>query len=880
MNRINKKILSIILLIFIIGILTFICLNRENIIKTARKILKLETKEITYEVCSNQNGKIKLTLTATDTENGVEELELPDGDKIISKSLRYQIATDYIIESDGTYTFTSKSTTGETMTETIEVNEEFRNNLIGIEKIQEISTEQDYKITKKYDGKSNYKYYYAIGENNDNWIELPNYQIVNVDEYKIKENNWTNAEGKIILKVKKVSESGKNEVEIHKIIEDLSIPEDLYTEEEQILEGESIIACVRDNDIKSGNYRLKVNGEEYPAEIYNYDENVNYITEKNLGTSEEDSRMLILKYNGNLNIDSERLITAQTRKKGMFIYVAGELTNNGEISMTARGAKAEGQDVYLWRHENGAYEYVPAVGTDGGESVTCLAGSNGQTHVTYGMPGKNGELRRTGGGGSGLASGEGGVQTGSCISKSGAGAKGTSYSGGTGGGRGTVYYGDIYNGKDGEINGGAGGIGYHLNGVNFGDGAGNPSGGTGGLLIIYTNTLQNNNMITSKGSDAAGGASGGGSVNVFYNQLVNEGTIEASGGTGTNGGNGGDGSIFIQDINIKSPTIEVTEITRTSFKVNIEDNNTNLNEITYDYYINGDKKIEDTNSKEEIFNDLTPNTEYNVMVNLKYKNVKICSNIKTVTTNEGETIYVSVNGNDSSGDGKYEKPYASLAKAITMASNGNSIYVMAGEYNLEPMTSNTEYAQAGIYDQGKKLIIYGDNEKTILKYNGKNSALRDGPALTLANSNTIVRNLTYEYEPKLYIWVGDQNIGGAIFDWCFGTVENVFFRIVGENKAIYLYNNNQDDISKPANNVLNCTFFHDLNSVGANYSGRCNFTNIATNVNTNGTNTNVIVKSFGNAQDSIQNLIEKSKNDSEFNSEQVGVFYGEHAWSK
>ena len=429
----KKKILIIIGIIIILSILVSICLvNKEKIIKTARKILKLETKEITYEVCSNQNGKIKLTLTATDTENGVEELELPDGDKIISKSLRYQIATDYIIESDGTYQFTSKSTTGETITETIEVNEEFRNNLIGIEKIQEISTEQDYKITKKYDGKSNYKYYYAIGENNDNWIELPNYQIVNVDEYKIKENNWTNAEGKIILKVKKVSESGKNEVEIHKIIEDLSIPEDLYTEEEQVLEGESIIACVRDNDIKSGNYRLKVNGEEYPAEIYNYDENVNYITEKNLGTSEEDSRMLILKYNGNLNIDSERLITAQTRKKGMFIYVAGELTNNGEISMTARGAKAEGQNVYLWRHENGAYEYVPAVGADGGESVASGSAWY-STVMVKGKNGGNGSNRETAGGGSGFARAT--ASNGYFASSaSGKGASGSSYSGGSGGG--------------------------------------------------------------------------------------------------------------------------------------------------------------------------------------------------------------------------------------------------------------------------------------------------------------------------------------------------------------------------------------------------------------------------------------------------------------
>ena len=45
----------------------------------------------------------------------------------------------------------------------------------------------------------------------------------------------------------------------------------------------------------------------------------------------------------------------------MMIYCTGTLTNNGTISMTARGAKASGQNVYLWQNLNGEYEYIPAV---------------------------------------------------------------------------------------------------------------------------------------------------------------------------------------------------------------------------------------------------------------------------------------------------------------------------------------------------------------------------------------------------------------------------------------------------------------------------------------------------------------------------------------
>ena len=724
----KKKILIIISAIIILTTLVLICfVNKDKIIKTARKILKLETKEITYEICSNQNNKIKLILTVTDTENPIQEIALPDGDKLISTSSRNKIAIDYVIENDGTYTFTSKSATGETMTETINVDENFRNNLIGIDKIQGISTEEDYKITKKYDGESSYKYYYAIGENNDNWVEIPDYQIVNVDEYKIKENSWADAEGKTILKVKKVSESGKNVVEIHKKIDSLTLEDDLYNDTEQTLEGDSIISCIRNNTIKSGKYRLKVNGEEYPAEIYNYNENVNYITEKNLGTSEEDNRMLIVKYNGNLNIDTDRLITAQTRKKGMFIYVAGELTNNGNVSMTARGAKAEGQNVYLWKHDNGVYEYVPAVGSAGGQSVVASNGS------TKGIVGKNGRHTRTGGGGSGYATAFGQYYNPWGAphfvynsSRSGSGSAGTSYSGGTGGGSG-YKYGDYEgtNGSPGESNGGTGGNGTY-------GGTGNPGGassgtsGTGGLLILYANQFDNKGKIEANGvnSNGYGGASGGGSVNIFYNQLINEGNITAIGGNGTNGGNGGDGSISIQDINIKSPTIEATEITENSFKINI--NNNSIKEAKYDYYIDGNLKIENTNSTEEIFGNLNPYTEYNIVVRMKYGKNIIESNILKVKTSKtlisiklsdkfDKYIYIdSSNGSDENGDGSKNKPYATLDKIAEsgIIENNYSYGIVLNDGNYELTYKVFEL------NCNKSINLIGDKEKTILKVNG------------------------------------------------------------------------------------------------------------------------------------------------------------------
>ncbi|MCI8569780.1 MAG: hypothetical protein HFJ11_07420, partial [Bacilli bacterium] len=255
------------------------------------------------------------------------------------------------------------------------------------------------------------------------------------------------------------------------------------------------------------------------------------------------------------------------RKKGMFICVEGQLTNSGEISMTARGAKAKGQDVYLLRNKDNSYEYVPAVGATGGAGVRAV--SNTSTPIrTYGNKGKDGINRQTGGGGSGIATATGYKEYsfGSTIQKtatavSGGGTTGTSYSGGTGGGSGNIRKGYSHttgeltygtNGSGGQANGGAGGKG-DINGI------GNPPGGTGGLLIIYSNKLENNNKMNSNGVGIGNsGASGGGSINIFYEELINEGIVEATGGNSSGLGNGGNGTVTIENINksINNPNVD------------------------------------------------------------------------------------------------------------------------------------------------------------------------------------------------------------------------------------------------------------------------------------------------------------------------------------
>ena len=134
----------------------------------------------------------------------------------------------------------------------------------------------------------------------------------------------------------------------------------------------------------------------------------------------------------------------------MMIYCTGTLTNNGTVSMTARGAKAEGENVYLWKNSDESYEYVPALGAAGGESVTTY-----EDQYKDGIDGYAGSGRQTGGGGSGTSK----AGDGDPIAISGAGGNGTSYSGGTGGGGCNQNSYTTIKAEDGSLIGGKGGDG-------------------------------------------------------------------------------------------------------------------------------------------------------------------------------------------------------------------------------------------------------------------------------------------------------------------------------------------------------------------------------------------------------------------------------------
>ena len=192
-----------------------------------------------------------------------------------------------------------------------------------------------------------------------------------------------------------------------------------------------------------------------------------------VGTASANAKnMVLLKVNGNLTVDAGATLTAYGDTyggpKGFFIYVTGDITNNGTIHMTGKGAKAVGENVYIWQNisKDKKYEYVPANGGNGGGMVY----SEMQSSSTNGTNGYNGINRQTGGGGAGGASGASMGKRREAYS--GDGTRGTAYSGGTGGGAASaqaVSSGDPrIVGISGSNYGGAGGPGVYTDSLNAG----------------------------------------------------------------------------------------------------------------------------------------------------------------------------------------------------------------------------------------------------------------------------------------------------------------------------------------------------------------------------------------------------------------------------
>ena len=381
-------------------------------------------------------------------------------------------------------------------------------------------------------------------------IDRENLKILNTNKLE-KERDTNTKNNSLLGEIAKISKAGQYEVEV--------IGKTTSGTEETIIYNVNAIVF-RGNLVLDGITPVKGATLIEETKTYEFGDNTTDVAT----ASENAKNMVVVKVEGDIIVNEGVTLTACKSDggfggpKGMTIYCRGTITNNGTISMTERGAKATGENVYLWQNEDGTYEYVPAVGASGGGTQ-----SPGRYSAAAGKTGGTASGRATGGGGSGAA-----FRGATRVTYSGAGGAGTSYSGGAGSGAATYYStaggASKYTAAGSSVGGaGSNALASHKP---SGGGAGNPGGsgsvaggkGTGGLLIIYSNKIINNKDITAHGvsggkSTYGGGSSGGGSINVFYRESIeNTGSIQANGGAPVGntkaGGKGGQGTSTITQI--------------------------------------------------------------------------------------------------------------------------------------------------------------------------------------------------------------------------------------------------------------------------------------------------------------------------------------------
>ena len=211
-----------------------------------------------------------------------------------------------------------------------------------------------------------------------NYVFKVNDKLEIIENLKIEEDSKENTYNSLIDAIDKITKSG---------IQDINVNNKIYS---------------IDMIIQTGNITLdgkkQINGSTLINNIYefgNKEEDVAKLGEDQV-TIEDAKNMVVLKVNGNLTISQDVTLTACKSDsgyggpKGLLIYCTGTLTNNGTIDMTARGARAVGEDVFLWKNSNNEYEYVPAEGASKSDEYTW-----GKNAIATGTTGKSGEGRQT-----------------------------------------------------------------------------------------------------------------------------------------------------------------------------------------------------------------------------------------------------------------------------------------------------------------------------------------------------------------------------------------------------------------------------------------------------------------------------------------------------
>ena len=600
--------------------------------------------------------------------------------------------------------------------------------------------------------------------------------------------------------------------------------------------GESILKILQETNLQEGYYTFEVNEESYPIHLITYGTDQNWTEDQVFGdagdvatSTTQAQNMVIVKVNGNVTVAEGVKVTAYSDEnyggpKGFLLYVTGTLTNNGEITMTAKGAKAQGQNVYLWKNIDETYEYVPAEGAKGGAAKSGSNGSNA---------GISGTGRQTAGGGSG------GTYYGSA--KSGAGAAGTSYSGGTGGG-GAAYNTTAVAGQGAGGIGGTGRTGSATKYYTVGGGAGNPGGagaaggtkgsnGTGGLLTIYADNYINNGSLTSNGVSggnavAGGGSSGGGSINVFANVISKKGTTNVTGGLAvgtTKGGVGGTGTVTFNELNPnliytkkeiilnvnESYSIDVNKIQLVG-KNSITVRKVTLGELQYSSLDTSIATVSNDGKITGIKNGRTKIKITDVTNNLNtYIYIDVTNNVKA-SVQEGKNFTIGLKQ-----DGTVWSYGLNTSGQLGIGNNENKQKPIQIETLKDIKQISTGYAHSLALTKNGEVYSFGDGTKGQLG-NGENT--NSNIPIKIEGLSNIEKidgykntSIALTNDGKVYIWGEGYNLLPTQIDFSHNVADISGSLILGEDGFIY----NISDLTKPLENIykiskISCGEAHNL----------------------------------------------------------------------
>ena len=125
-----------------------------------------------------------------------------------------------------------------------------------------------------------------------------------------------------------------------------------------------VIYCDGDLILKNGSYTLNANKSQVAKTVDGL--SLSGTTWSVGKATDVNKNLVVLKVNGDLTLESGYTLTSvksgTATGKGLFIYCTGNFSINGTVNMNGITCTAAGQDVFLWKNNDGAFNYVRAAG--------------------------------------------------------------------------------------------------------------------------------------------------------------------------------------------------------------------------------------------------------------------------------------------------------------------------------------------------------------------------------------------------------------------------------------------------------------------------------------------------------------------------------------